>query len=185
MTAPPDDAALHDAALAHLARYATTEANLRRVLFRRIDRWSRAAEGEPEAIADAVRAARAAADRVVGRLVSAGAVSDAAFAESRARSLVRAGRSRRAIAATLAAKGVPSELAQAAAPDDPEAELGAALTLARRRRLGPFRTGEADLAQRQKELAILARAGFSQDVARRALAMEAAEAEERVLALRR
>ena len=42
MIPPPDDAALHDAALAHLARYATTEANLRRVLGRRIDRWARA-----------------------------------------------------------------------------------------------------------------------------------------------
>ena len=193
MIPPPDDAALHDAALAHLARYATTEANLRRVLGRRIDRWARAAgadpdpadDADPEAIAAAVAGARAAADRVVARLVAAGAVSDAAFAESRARSLVRAGRSRRAIAAALVAKGVPSDLARAAAPEDADGELAAALTLARRRRIGPFRAGEADPDRRRKELAILASAGFAQDVARRALGMDPAEAEDRILALRR
>ena len=40
----PDGAALRDAALAYLARYAATEAGLRRVLERRIDRLSRRGE---------------------------------------------------------------------------------------------------------------------------------------------
>ena len=41
---PPDEARLHEAALTHIARYATTRAGLLRVLDRRIDRWARAAE---------------------------------------------------------------------------------------------------------------------------------------------
>jgi regulatory protein len=122
----------------------------------------------------------------VSRLVAAAAVNDVTFAQSRSRSLVRAGRSRRAVVAHLAAKGVDSAAARAALPEDAESELAAALVLARRRRIGPFRQGpEGDAAQRMRELSILARAGFPQDVARQALAMPPDEAEALVIQLRR
>jgi regulatory protein len=162
---------LHDAALRYLARYAATQTGLMRVLMRRVDRWARAAAAEP----DAVAAAKQAAQAVVARLADAGVVDDAAFAAGRARSLARAGRSRRAIAAHLAAKGVPAPLT-AALPDDPEAEFAAALAYARRRRIGPFRS-PPDAAQTLRDLARMARAGFTQDVADRALRMEAEAAE--------
>ena len=123
---------------------------------------------------------------VVTRLVAAGAVNDATYAESRARSLLRCGRSRRAAAAQLAAKGVDAATAQSVLPDDEHSELAAALVLARKRRIGPFRTGEApDEAGRRRELGVLARAGFPQDVARRALAMDADQAEALVNEFRR
>jgi len=172
---PPSEAALHEAALAHLARYGTTRAGLVAVLDRRIARWARAAEGD--GVEAAVVSAREAARRVADKLVALGVLNDAAYAESRARSLTRAGRSRRAVAAHLAAKGVDAETARAAVPDDPEAELAAAVAHARRRRLGPFRTVAADPARVQKELAAFARAGFSRDMALRALRMEHAAAE--------
>jgi regulatory protein len=184
----PEAAALHDAALNYLARYASTEAGLRRVLERRVERWARVAAGTADAdvIAGQVSAAREAIRGVVSRLVAAGAVNDAAFAENRARSMARAGRSRRAAAAHLAAKGVDPETARAALPVDDESELAAALMLARRRRIGPFRSGDApDVAGYHRELAVLARAGFAQDVARRALAMAADTAETLVNRLRR
>jgi regulatory protein len=173
---PPDEPALHQAALTHLARYATTRAGLLAVLDRRIARWLRAA-GNDETTAEQAHSARAAARRVADRMVELGLVNDAAFAENRARSLTRAGRSRRAVAAHLAARGIDSETAQTALPDNPEAELAAALAQARRRRLGPFRTAPPDPARLQKELAALARAGFSRDTALRALRMAPAEAE--------
>lgn len=185
----PDAAALHDAALAHLARYATTRAGLQRVLGRRIDRWAHAAASDstdPDGVAAQADAARQAARQVVARLAAAGAVSDAAFAESRARSLLRAGRSRQAVAAHLTAKGVDRELANAAVPEDPDAELAAALALARRRRIGPFRVGDdPDETGRRRELGMLARAGFPQSVAARALATPPDEAEALVIAFRR
>ncbi len=189
---PPDatrvsEAALHEAALTHLARYAATEAGLRRVLDRRIDRWARAQEGAAgadgpapmgaDAVAETVAAARAAARAVVARLAAARALNDAEFAAARARSLTRAGRSRQAIAAYLAAKGVARETARAALPAEPGAELVAALIQARRRRLGPFRPGEADATTRRKELGVLARAGFAQAVAAQALGTDRTEAE--------
>ena len=177
----PDREALHRAALAYLSRYAATQAGLRRVLERRIERWARAANSSD----DAVAAAKRAAGEIVARLAAAGAVSDSAFAESRARSLARAGRSRRAIAATLVAKGVDAEIARQALPSD-EAELASALALARRRHIGPFRDDEVrDEAARRRELGMLARAGFSETVARRALAMPIEEAAALVDALRR
>lgn len=189
-TRAPDAAALHDAALNYVARYAATEAGLLRMLERRIDRWARlgqTAETERDTIAAQTAEARQAARAVVARLAAAGAIDDAAFAESRARSLTRAGRSRRAIGAHLAAKGVDAETLRRILPQpDTDAELAAALVLARRRRIGPFRAGAPpDAAGRRRELAVFARAGFPQSVAARALATDARQAEALVNQLRR
>ncbi len=183
----PTRARLHDAALAHLARFAATEAGLVRVLDRRIDRWARAAAAEGEHDADAIAAgqqtSRQAAREVVRALVQSGVVDDTAFAGARARSLTRAGRSRIAVSAHLAAKGVPQAVAQAALPD-PESELAAALAYARRRRLGPFRASDADEDTRRKELGALARAGFPQPVAQQALRMAPEDAKALVIRLK-
>ena len=57
----PSEARLHAAALAHLARFAATQAGLAQVLARRVDRWARRAEAEgqdAEAVATAARVAR-------------------------------------------------------------------------------------------------------------------------------
>ncbi len=185
---PPDRAALHEAALAHLGRFAATEAALLHVLQRRVQRWERRAREanvEPDAIAAASAAGLAAAREIVSRLAAAGAVSDAAFADARAKRLHREGRSRRAITAHLAARGVAAATAAAALPENDASELDAAVAFARRRRIGPFRAGEADSARRLRELGALARAGFARDIALRALAMDEADAEETVLRLKR
>ncbi|MEJ0019225.1 MAG: regulatory protein RecX [Acetobacteraceae bacterium] len=184
----PGAADLHDAALDYLARYAATEAGLRRVLERRVDRWARraAAEHDAENLAAQAGAARALVRDVVARLAAIGAVNDAAFAENRARSLLRAGRSRRGAAAQLAAKGVDPATAHSVLPEDAVTEFAAALVLARKRRIGPFRTGASpDAAGHRRELGVLARAGFPQDLARRALATDPETAETLVHEFRR
>ncbi len=185
---PPNAARLREAALAHLARFAATEAGLRRVLERRVARWARAAEAESqprEGIAASAAALTAEIASIAQSLVAAGAVNDAAFAESRARRLARSGHSRRAIAAHLAAKGIESDTAAAALPEGEEAELLAAIAFCRRRRIGPFARVAPDAPARMKALAALARGGFAQGLARRALAMEPDQAEEMLLAGRR
>jgi len=186
---PPNAGTLHDAALNHLARYATTEIGLRRVLERRVERWARLARAEAGDVGDVTgqaAEARRIVHEVVARLAAAGAVNDATFAESRARTLIRAGRSRRAAAANLAAKGVDAELARSVLTEDTTSELAAALMLARRRRIGPFRPGAPpDQAGQLRELAVLARAGFPQSTARQALAVATDEAEALVNQLRR
>jgi len=179
----PTRSRLHEAALAHLARFAATEAGLIRVLDRRIDRWVRAATAEGTLDPDSVPLARQMVREVARALVQSGVVNDEAFAEARARSLTRAGRSRLAVSAHLAAKGVPQAVAKAALPD-PESELGAALAYARRRRLGPFRVGDADEDTRRKDLGALARAGFPQPVAQQALRMDPEAAKALVVRLK-
>ena len=182
---PPDAARLAEAAAAHLARFAATEAGLKRVLARRIDRWARAAEaeGQPD-VAPRAAAAKAAIADVARRLVAGGAVDDAAFAESRARRLLRTGRSRRATLAHLREKGVDATTAAAALPEGEVVEIAAALAFCRRRRIGPFGPPEPPPEARLKALGALARAGFGRDVAGRALRMASEEAEARLIAAR-
>ncbi|SHI42260.1 regulatory protein [Roseomonas rosea] len=189
----PTEARLQEAALNHLARFAATEAGLARVLQRRVARWAQRAEREgmePEAVAPIVAAGRAAAVSVARRMVAAGAVDDAAFAAARARRLSRAGRSRRAIAAHLAAKGVGGEMASETLEEAGTDEVTAALAHLRRRRQGPFdpdppEEAEAVRAARMKAMGALARAGFPREVAEAALDLDRAEAEARIIESRR
>lgn len=179
----PSTASLHEAALRHLSRFATTEVGLVRVLDRRVQRWARMAGLEGVEVAEPVSRAREAVRAVARGLVAAGAIDDVAFAQARAARLARAGRSRRATTAHLAAKGVTAETAAAALPSEAD-EVAAALAYARRRRIGPFRA-ERTAETRLRDMAALGRAGFPRDVAERALGMPADEAAARVLALKR
>jgi regulatory protein len=181
----PDSAGLAEAAVAHLARFAATEAGLRRVLQRRVDRWARAAEAEGQAeVAPRVAAARRAVAEVAARMVAQGAVDDAAFAASRARRLLRGGRSRRATVAHLRGKGVDAETASGALPEGEGVELDAALAFCRRRRIGPFGPAAPEPETRRKWLGALARAGFGGGVAAEALRLEPEAAEARLIAAR-
>lgn len=177
---PPTVSRLREAALAYLARYGTTQAGLIRVLNRRVDRWVRAVEEpDPEIVATCRHAVR----EVASALVASGAVDDAAFAESRARSLTRMGRSTRAVAAHLGARGVDTETVRAALPSDPEVERAACVAFTRRRRIGAFRPPDTE-PREAKELGMLARAGFSHEVSTQALAMDREAAEDLIIQLR-
>ena len=160
---------LEQIALDYLARFASSAANLRRVLRDKVERSARLHDTNREAGLAAIEA-------LVGRLTAAGALDDRRFAEGRAQSLFRRGASRRAIAAKLSEKGVgDEEIAAALAALEEFAadpELAAALAYARRRRIGPFRGRDARAAARDRDLAALGRAGFGLDVARRVVDTE-------------
>ena len=164
----------------YLARYASTEAGLRLILHRRIDRWAREAAGQDD-VSGKAATAKAAVASVIARMTELGLLNDAAFAESRARGLALNGRSRRAITARLMAKGIDADSARAVLPEGENAELISALILARKRRIGPFRKADRD---NNKELGVLARAGFPRDVELKALAMEPDDAEAAIAAAR-
>ncbi len=147
------------AALAYLERFASSADNLRRVLTRKVERRCRLREEEPEPFLPLV-------DDVVRLIVASGLVDDRRYAEARTASLRRRGGSARLIVAKLAAKGVEREVAAAALAGDTDAdERAAAKALARRRRLGPYRTRDR-AAYRDKDLAALVRAGFNYGLAR-------------------
>lgn len=182
--APPDRSRLHEAALRHLSRFAATQAGLLRVLDRVIQRWAARAKAEGFDSEPAAENAKAAARLVASELVQSGILNDSLFASARAARLGRAGRSQRAIAAHLVAKGVSAE-AVGAVLHQGEDEVPAALAFARRRRIGPFRAEGARDDTRQPDLAAFARAGFPRAVAERALDMEQEAAVALVHALKR
>jgi regulatory protein len=170
----PTAQSLEGAALFYLGRYAASEFSLRRVLENRLRRAARLNPlfSQDEGLQERLRTA---IDAIIERHKKSGALNDAAFAEMKTAGWRRAGRSARAIRMRLGQRGVARGAIEQALDcsaedgDAEEAEFQAALALAKRRRLGPFRQKPADADQGRKDLATLARAGFSLDVARRAL----------------
>ena len=164
-----DGALIERWALAYLGRFASSAANLRRVLLRRVRK--RLADNPDADNAGSVAQAGQIIDRLVARYQASGLLDDAAYAAGRARSRLRRGQSPRTIRAGLAMKGVGAEDAEAALAslreEGGDPDLAAACIFARRRRLGPFRRdpGEPDADARNKELAAFGRAGFSRGVA--------------------
>jgi len=158
----------------YLTRYAASEFSLRRVLDNRL---RRAAQRIPEFANDAAlqTSLRAVIGTIIERYKKSGILNDVAFTEMKTASLRRAGRSARAIKAKLGQKGIETRLIDRALTatidglEPEEAELKAALALARRRRLGPYRKKESGPDQGRKDLATLARAGFSFAVAKQVL----------------
>src|SRR5262249_40906968 len=151
-----DLAALRRAAFDHLARRSDSASGLARALARKIARAARAGTcriADPEATVEAM----------VSELADKGLLSDRRYAEGRAAHLVRGGRSRLAIAADLAARGVARDDVDAALAElgarEPGLERDAAVAYARRRRLGPWRAAGERKAKRLNDLAALARAG--------------------------
>lgn len=176
---PPTPETLGAAALAYLARYAASEATVRRVLTARIQR---ALRDHPDFAADETRqqTLREAIDAIILRYRGIGFLNDVVFAETKAGSLRRRGQSRRMIAQTLAQQGIDRstiEQAMTVADDErsgEEADLEAARLLARRRRLGPYRTTDlpdavARFKADRRDAGVLARAGFSGGVIRKVL----------------
>ncbi|WP_182084993.1 RecX family transcriptional regulator [Aureimonas sp. ME7] len=157
------------AAAHYLERYASTEANLRRVLERKVLRRARARGEEPEAFAEMI-------GETVGRFVELKLLDDRSFAESKLASLRRRGTSLRQSAAKLAEKGVDRETVAAVMAGDETDEEEAARRLAKRRRLGPHRLRER-AERRDRDVAALMRAGFSYGHAAAAIDREIEEGE--------
>jgi regulatory protein len=152
---------LEQLALAYLNRFDVSENKLKKHLA------MKARKAGADAEADGWIA------ELVARYRSSGLLDDGRFARRLTEQLTARGKSSRAIAQKLAARGVPGELADevltARRQDDPGAELAAAQAYVRRRRLGPYRSAEKRDLYRHKDLAALARQGFSFDIARQAL----------------
>lgn len=167
---------LENAALSYLERFASSSANLRRVLMRKVAASAQAHGTDPEEGARWV-------EDLIARYQRSGLLNDAAYAEMRAASLHRRGASTRKIREKLTTKGIAGDEATRALESleeevEGDLNLTAALALARRRRLGPYRAPDARAALRDKDLAALGRAGFAYDIARRVVDAEDPESVE-------
>ena len=163
---PLDSARLGELALAYVARFSTTAAKLERYLRRKVRERGWDGEHEPQVGA------------LVGRYVELGYVDDEAFARARSGSLLRRGYGERRVRQALGEAGIAEELHERVRPGEAEMRR-AVLTLARRRRFGPFGSAPLDKPLREKQIAAMLRAGHPLDNARRIVdAPNAAEAEQ-------
>ena len=155
---------LENAALYYLGRFATSSENLRRVLLRRVERAARHHDTDRETCAQMI-------DHLIVRYRQSGLLDDVAYARAQGASLNRRGKSIRAIRGWLRQRCVPADIIEdtinALAEEPGELDLAAAIAYARKRRLGPYRKAGKPPANLEKELAALARSGFSYGLARR------------------
>lgn len=151
-----NEQSLTNVALFYLRRFSASRKGLTQVLERKVRRYIREKGGD-------LSEAKPLIESVVDRMVSTGYVDDARLAEAKTASLHRQGKSSRVIRLKLRQKGIEPELAAQSSSTTPERELEAALTLVRKKKLG------TKPERRQKDFAVLMRAGFSYDVAKRAL----------------
>ncbi len=165
-----DAAFVERAALSYLDRFDATAAKLREVLLRRCrTTMLRAPTESPPSEAQIAEWVGA----IIERYQRSGILDDRRYAQHAADSLRRRGSSRHKIVGKLRQKGVAeatiAEVLEVQERDNPAEELEAAIALAKRRRLGSYRREQGSTDRRRKDLATLARAGFSFDVAARAL----------------
>ncbi len=161
---------LQNAATFYLERYPTTAEGLRRVLQRRVKKAERLDAPVMENVGRAI-------EEIVAKFVDAGVIDDKAFAQTKARALHRRGTSTRLTRQKLRMVGVDSDtldeamhaLDQELDTDPRQREWKAAVALARRRRLGPFRASKDRKEKRDRDLAAMARGGFDYDLARKVI----------------
>ena len=146
----------------YLSRYTTTTTHLRRLLGNRV---RRSAAHHETSVAEGM----AMVDALLEKLVAQGYLDDQAWARSRAHALHRRGNGLRAIRSKLSVKGIRGglldETIQWLRDEVGDPDGIAAWRYAKKRRIGPFRRAEVDADGKRRELAKLARAGFSYSVA--------------------
>ena len=155
---PLDAAALERLALRYVERFATTRGRLTQYLVRKIrERGWEGAAADPPALAE--------------KLADLGYIDDRAFGEARAAAMGRRGLGKRRVAGALHQAGIVEEDRAAIVPAVEERALETALGFARRRRIGPYATVQADRPQREKHIAAMIRAGHDFTLARRIASM--------------
>lgn len=162
------DSYLENAGLFYLQRFGATSVRFRQVMHRKIRRAHAVhhADTPIEPWFEKI-------ETLIEKFIRLGYLNDAQFAESAIRRERAAGRSAKAILSRLQAKGVDPDKVRQLLSESNElnTELEAAQRLTQKRKIGPYRLPGRDYDP-QKELAILARAGFDYETARRALSAD-------------
>jgi regulatory protein len=149
-----DEERLRELALAYVGRFATTRARLARYLDRKLRERGWQGEGQPDI------------DSLVDRFAELGYVDDAAYARMKGAAMGRRGLGPMRIRATLAADGVDTTSRADAEEQALAGRWEAAEILARRKRTGPYGTGEMERSIREKAIAMFLRAGHDMATAR-------------------
>ncbi len=161
---PVTEAYLERAAIYYLERYSSCQKNLERILGQKCRRRNENNEAPSEQQLGWISAVSAKCARL-------GYVDDGIYARTRAAAMHRTGKPSRMIKMALRQKGVGDDdinkaLQVLRQEEGEETDRLAAITYARRRRFGPYRTKEGDESKMKKEIGSMARAGFDFDIVR-------------------
>lgn len=144
---------LYNITLYYLTRYEASGAKVRAMLRRRLQKARLNGVEVPAEAPEWI-------EQVIRKVQSLGYVDDSRFAENQVRLLVEQGKSARFIVGKLQQAGIAPEVVQDLLNRQEGDEESRARCWARKKRIGPYRTANrADY--RQKDMAALARAGFS------------------------
>jgi recX family len=158
---------LKNIALYYLKRFESSVANLRSVLQRRVNDY--AYQNKEFDRGEAYQWI----EDILADFQRYGYLNDRRYAEIKIKDYMSAGKSVRYIKGKMREKGIDEEILSALLEDQEYDEFEAALKLAKKKHIGPFRTDEeARFENRQKDMGTLVRAGFSYDVVRRVVGYE-------------
>ena len=158
---------LKNIALYYLKRLESSVANLRSVLQRRVNDY--AYQNKEFDRGEAYQWI----EDILADFQRYGYLNDRRYAEIKIKDYMSAGKSVRYIKGKMREKGIDEEILSALLEDQEYDEFEAALKLAKKKHIGPFRTDEeARFENRQKDMGTLVRAGFSYDVVRRVVGYE-------------
>ena len=169
---------LHNSGLYYLQRFTASKAHFKSVMMRKVKRSC--AYHKDQDFDECAQWVEALADN----FEELGLLNDALYTRGMVTSLRRRGLSRSAIFSKLRSKGLTKDQISSGLEayneetgrDSGEQEFRSALMLARKKRVGPYRRSEE--FEYKKELGVLARAGFSFDIAQRIVGMSAEEIDE-------
>ena len=154
---------LENIALFYLEHYETSQARLKQVLLRRVAKARREGLELSEDVPAWI-------NEVCAKMVRLGYVNDRRYAENIWRSYGAAGKSVRWIVAKLKQAGIAEDIiAQTMDAEEVMTDSQAAALFVAKKKLGKYRPKEQQAAYAQKDLARLARAGFSYETAQKAL----------------
>ena len=158
---------LKNIALYYLKRFESSVANLRSVLQRRVNDY--AYQNKEFDRGEAYQWI----EDILADFQRYGYLNDRRYAEIKIKDYMSAGKSVRYIKGKMREKGIDEEILSALLEDQEYDEFEAALKLAKKKHIGPFRTDEeARFENRRKDMGTLVRAGFSYDVVRRVVGYE-------------
>ena len=144
---------LDELALAYVARFATSAKKVEQYLVRKLRERGWDGEGSPDPRS------------IVDRFVELGYIDDAVWAKAKSGGLLRRGYGQRRVDQTLQVAGIEESIRIDVRAGE-AGERRAAVTLATRRRFGPWGDGASDRDKRQKQFAAMLRAGHGFDAAR-------------------
>jgi regulatory protein len=161
---------LENSAIYYLERFSSSTDNLRRVMTRKIMKSCYFYQE------DDIEEKKEWLEVVIAKLVRIGYLNDETYTNMKARSLRYSGNSKRNIMGKLKQKGLSEEMINKSLSkadedlfDGEDGEIEAAKHYAKKKRFGQYRTKSEEENTKQKELASMARAGFSYDIAKKIL----------------